>query len=136
MFEMNLISIPSVGWWVGCVLAFLAPCISTVANGNMQTITKSGYNATKGVRQPAPVPGSCKNFHGVAPKATGIINISCDADTASHGYIASPEEGVTVTQTGNQLAITQRWCWHPRQHSLSFIFILFVSGYFALHNIC
>jgi len=85
-----------------------AAYVNNIANGNVQTITKSGYNATKGVKQTVPVPGSCKNFHALAPKASGIINISCDADTTSHGYIsvASQEEGVTVTQTGNQLAIT------------------------------
>ncbi|MBV9962936.1 MAG: hypothetical protein JO072_11880 [Parafilimonas sp.] len=82
--------------------------VSLVANGDAQTIIKSGYNATKGTKQRVAVPGTLKNFHAVAPKAAGIIDVSCDADTTSHGYItiATPETGVSVEQTGNQLAIT------------------------------
>ena len=86
----------------------VANYVNLVANGDVQIITKSGYNATKGTKQRAPVPGTLKNFHAVAPKAAGIIDVSYDADTSSHGYvaIATPEEGVSISQTGNQLAIT------------------------------
>ena len=82
--------------------------VSLVANGNQDTIVISGFDATKGTRQRAPEPGTLKNFHAIAPKATGVIDISCDADTTSHGYIAisSQEEGATITQNGNQLSIT------------------------------
>src|SRR5436305_3151136 len=51
-----------------------AAYVSTVANGNVQTLLKSGYNPTKGQRQPVPVPGACANFHVVASKSTGIVN--------------------------------------------------------------
>lgn len=70
--------------------------MNTIADGNVETMAKAHFDPTKGERNSAPVPGSCKKFEAFAPKATGTVETNCKSQDA-HGYvyIAAPD-GVTI----------------------------------------
>jgi len=80
--------------------------VSTVANGNEETIRNGGFIPTKSETTPTQAPGALINFDVMVNKASGSFHASSDPlkGVAGYAYLAVPD-GVTLTYNGDQVEI-------------------------------
>ena len=82
--------------------------ISTIANGNEETIRMGGAIPTQNESHPAALPGQAANYSVKIHDGKGVFDASCDSmhHTAdAFVYVAAPD-GVHVTMGNNMVSIT------------------------------